>query len=387
MNISKRQKELDNLFKYYDGNGFGAKDLEDLCLDRYLDMGNAEWVHWSAELYSFGKWIRKYGYYPSWLPLMIMTDHAPCFYGTDEPIGRTYVEISDIRVMFYHSKENTEMAKKEFAGFNKHVYTMYSPIAFCKKYLNIRQVDNPKGTLVFLYHTLPQTSDESDKQEFIKQLLALPTHMQPVSVCIHSHDIKKGAHHIFLQNNIPVVSAGETCDRRFGERLLTILSHFKYAISNVIGSQLYYTVMMGMPHSIYGLEPIETFQDGFPEWEQEYWNKLPGTMWRNNLFKGLNTTITKEQLRVVEQDMGLHDGISRLKMAKVLYHAYFSQRPPLLICRDLLRACFISPIKRGLPFVLHYAPVRAFFTCILKFKHRNNATSLANSLRHWGLEK
>ena len=32
--------------------------------------------YWTSEIYGFGKYIRKYGYYPSWLPLYIYTDHG-----------------------------------------------------------------------------------------------------------------------------------------------------------------------------------------------------------------------------------------------------------------------------------------------------------------------
>ena len=386
MSLLKRQRELDNLFKNFDRNGFSAKDLEDLCSEKHLDMGNAEWIHWSAEIYSFGKWIRKYGYYPSWLPLMIMTDHSPCFYATDGPVGRTYVETTDVRVMFYHSKENAEIAKREFGDLNKHIYTMYSPIGFCKKYLNLHQNPNAKGTLAFLHHTLPESNDESDKKELIKQLLALPAYMHPIAICIHSTDIKKEAHRIFLQNNISVVSAGETCDKRFGERLLTIMSHFRYAVSNVIGSQVYYTTIMGLPHSIYGLEPVETFQDGVAGWELEYWKKFPGTKIRNNLFKGINTTITAEQWSVVVKDMGLDDGTSRIKMAKILYGEYFCQRHPLLICKDLLRAVFVLPVKKAMPYFLEFFFARACLVKFLHFKHKGNVELLVKSLQRWGLD-
>lgn len=386
MSLLKRQHELDDLFKNFDRNGFSARDLEDLCSEKYLDIGNAECIHWSAEIYSFGKWIRKYGYYPSWLPLMIMTDHSPSVYGKVEVMAETYVKETNLRVMFYHSQENTRIAQKEFQGLNKCIYTMYSPIGFCKKHLNFHQDPDAKGTLIFLYHTAPETSDESDKQEYIKQLLALPVCMHPITVCIHSHDIKKGAHHIFLENKISVVSAGETRHWKFAERLLSLIAHFKYAMSSVIGSQVYYTTIMGLPHSIYGLEPVETFRDGFAGWEQKYWEKRPDTRKRNELFQGINTSITDEQWAIVQQDLGLTSGISRAKMAKILYSEYFSQRHPLLICKDLLRALFILPIRRLMPYLLELSFIRICFYRFLCFRHRKNVEKLTKSLQRWGLD-
>lgn len=383
MSLLKRQRELDNLFKNFDRNGFSARDLEDLCSEKYLDIGNAEWIHWSAEIYSFGKWIRKYGYYPSWLPLMIMTDHAPCCYSEIELAGTPYIRDFP-SVFFYHSKENTEIAKRKFRYLNKHIHTLYSPIIFCKEYLDIHHLPDALGTLVFLYHTLPDTSDESDKECYIRQLLALPKHMHPVTVCIHSTDIKKGAHKIFIQNKIPVVSAGETCDIRFGERLLRLISHFKYSVSNVIGSQTYYCVSLQVPHSLWGDPPNTRMADG--TLEIPYWDCLPKFKRRNDLFKGLNTAITKEQLMLVRQDSGLDDGISRIKMAKILYGEYFSQRHPLLICKDLLRAVFVLPVKKAMPYLLEFFFARACLSKFLRFKHKSNAELLVKSLRRWGLD-
>lgn len=386
MSLYKRQRELNKLFKKIPKTGFDARDLEDLCSSKYMDTGNAEWIHWSAEIYSFGKWLRKYGYYPSWLPLMIMTDHAPAFYAGDEPTGRTYVEYSGLTTMFYHSKENTDIAKREFANLKKNIYTMYSPIVFCRHYLSIQQIPDAAGTLVFLYHTLPETSDECDKQAYIKQLLSLPEKMLPVSVCIHSHDIKKGAHRIFLEHNIPVFTAGETCDIRFGERLLTVISHFKYTMSNVIGSQTYYCVEMGIPHSIWGVEPVETFQNPDIAWETEYWKKPSGTKKRNDMFKGIYTSITQEQHDIVYKDLGINDGISRIKMAKVLYRAYLSQRPPLQMCKDILYACFKTPLKKSLPFLLQSKIIAALFRFLLVQKYKHDAEMLQKSLQRWEIK-
>lgn len=73
---------------------FGYKDYSEetllkLCDPNEAKMGLARWIYWTAEVYSFGKHIRNYAYYPSFLPLYCFTDHgagAPS-YGELLPFG------------------------------------------------------------------------------------------------------------------------------------------------------------------------------------------------------------------------------------------------------------------------------------------------------------
>lgn len=273
---------------------------------------------WTAEIYSFGKYIREFGYFPYFLPLCIYTDHGAG--SVDYPYEHELK--SDASCQFYHSPKSVEIWKNVSS---KPCYVLYSPFVFYRRKYNIEKAVDARGTIAFPAHTTPVIDDYSDVEIYIKQLLALPEKFQPISVCLHMHDINKGHHKIFLKYKIPVYTAGNSLDDRFVERFYAILQKFSYATSNMVGSYLYYTVEMGIPFSIYGNKPF-FINKGDPNVRMGEYDPLRESVLHrkiHEMFNGLNMEITPEQKELVEIELGLRDGISRSKMAYVLYASLF----------------------------------------------------------------
>lgn len=294
------------------------KELLSLCQNRAPVQRIALSQFWTAEIYSFGKYIREYGFFPSSWPLCIYTDHG---------VGRREYPFehelkSGAPCQFYHSPKSVEVWKKYST---KPCHVLYSPFAFYRRKNKIEKASNASGTIAFPAHTTQAIDDVSDIEIYIDQLLALPEEFQPVSVCLHMHDINKGRHKIFLKHKVPVYTAGESLDDRFVERFYSILKNFAYATSNLVGSYLYYSVEMGIPFSIYGNkqvfinkgDPNVTIGEYDPYKEYRYYRQV------YDMFYGLHTEITEKQRELVETDLGLRDGVSRLKMARILYTSLF----------------------------------------------------------------
>lgn len=291
--------------------------------------------YWTAEVYSFGKYIRQYGRFPSFLPLCIFTDHGA---GSIDYPAKHEIE-SDAPCQFYHSpKTFTEWKKIS----TKSCYVLYSPFVFYRRKNRIERATDAKGTIAFPAHTTTVIEDASDIEIYIKQLLELPQEFQPVSVCLHMHDIRKGRHKIFLKHKIPVYTAGDGNDYRFCERFYNILKKFRYATSNMVGSYLYYSVEMGIPFSIYGNKQIfiNSGDPNVPLGEYDPYKEFPSYRKAYDMFNGLYTEIMQEQREIVETDLGLRDGISRAKMAYVLYSSF-------------IKWAFLS--TRGVKFILSWA--------------------------------
>ena len=274
--------------------------------------------YWSSEIYGFGKYFREYGFYPRFLPLHIYSDHGPPL-DTDEPFACEINNDSPVLMVFPKAKKEILEQK-----VNKPVYNIISPFVFYRRKYKIKQAENARGTISFPAHSTPWVEDCLDHEIYIKQLKELPDEFQPVSVCLHMHDIRKGLHEVYMKHGIPVYTAGNSLDYRFTKRFYDILKNFKYSTSNLIGSYTSYSVEMGVPFSLYGQEPeyISVLNDGkkidlsgnFSEYDK-----------MTSLFKGLYTEITTEQKRIIEHKLGIHEGISRLEMAKILYTAYLKQ--------------------------------------------------------------
>jgi hypothetical protein len=300
--------------------GLNEDEIRKLCNE--CKPSYSKWKYWTAELYSFGKYIRKYGFFPQFLPIYIYTDHGPGAF-TDGPSA--YELESTAEVQFYHSTRMVENWKKSSA--KKPCYVLYSPAVFYRRKNKIEKLNQAEGTISFPAHTTPSIEDVSNIEIYIEQLKNLPAQFQPVSVCLHMHDINKGQHKIFMKHNIPVYTAGNSADPRFIERFYDILKNFKYSTSNMIGSYAYYSVEMGIPFSVYG-NPQKFINNDDPnitkgEWnpynEYEYYRKV------YELFNDLNTEISIDQKDLVEKELGIYDGLSRFDMAKVLYKIYFKR--------------------------------------------------------------
>lgn len=299
-------------------NGMSEKELLSLCDEKNLRGSGARWIYWTAEVYSFGKYIRDYAFYPIFLPLAIYTDHgAGC---VDYPYKHELE--SSAPVQFYHSPVSVEKWKEVSS---KPCYVLYSPFVFYRRSRKIEKDINASGTIAFPAHTTLSIDDVSDIEEYIKQLKELPDDFQPVSVCLHPTDINKGQYKVFMDHNIPVYTAGHGCDMRFAERFYNILKNFKYSTSNIIGSYTYYSVEMGIPFSIYGANPkyINSSDPNVTMGEYDPYNELQSYKIMYDLFNGLNKEISTEQREIVERDLGLKDGLNRLEMSKVLYRAFF----------------------------------------------------------------
>lgn len=300
-------------------NGLNEKQLLFLCDEKNANRGVFPWVYWTSELYSFGKYIRKYGYYPPFLPLTVYSDHSgPVL--EEEP----YKHELECGAPYFltHSKKKSE---NYIFRTGKKSLVMFSPSVFYRRSNNINKSNNAKGTIAFPVHTLPNFDEIFDVEKYIEELINLPEKFQPVSVCLHMHDINKGRHNFFLDSNIGVYTAGNSSDVRFIERLYSIIKNFNYTTSNHLGTITFYSIEMGIPFFICGEKQIDINKDD---------NNLPiGLVIENNnsetdffyeklLLKNISDTIDGEVINYIERKLGIYDGLSRNRLALVLWKSF-----------------------------------------------------------------
>ena len=293
----------------FDYKGQTEEELLKLCDDKYANKGNAKWLYWPSEVYSFGKYYREQAFYPSFLPLHVYSIHGVEVGATVYPHELN----NDSEAMFVFSKEKQQAFMEKS---KKPCYITIPPLIWYRKHHKIKQDKNARGTIVFPCHSIPTEEAVFDLQNFISEIKSLPRDMQPVCVCLHMHDINKGQHKVFLENGIPVYTAGNAFDKRYGKRFYDILKHFKYSCSNLVGSYAFYSIEMGIPFSLISEQPTyfnhSNSENPLGELKIE----------ASPVFKaGINKTITEEQKRYV----AIHTGtqcISRLKFSKILWSSY-----------------------------------------------------------------
>ncbi len=292
-------------------------ELKQYCESAKVSFKLISPPYWTAEIYGFGKWIRKYGYYPSFLPLCIFTDHGPAQTGVISP----HELESDAPTQFYHSPNCVNTWKKVS---RKRCKVLLSPFAFCRKMNRIEVMANARGTLAFPAHTTDSINDHSDLNIYINQLKKLPEEYQPVAVCLHPTDIKNGREKIFKENGLPVYTAGNSLDDRFTERFYEIIKHFKFTTSNIIGAYTYYAVEMGLPFFLYGNGPgwVNYSDKNIPLGPFNPYLLYQDYRTVHDLFSSVTHQISTEQKNYILRELGILNGISRFEMAFTLYLSF-----------------------------------------------------------------
>ena len=274
--------------------------------------------YWTAEVYGFGKYIREYADYPMTLPLCIDTDHGVASTGViyDNEIN------SNAPVQFYHSPETVEQWRSRY---KRPCFVLYSPFVFYRRKNKVERLPTASGTLVFPAHTTPEIDDVSDMEKYIGDLESLPEKYKPFSICMHYHDVNKGMHKIFLRKGYRVFSAGHPFDYNFMRNFYSILRSHRYSTSNMYMSCLFYSVEMGIPHFIYGNAPvlINNGDSNLEQGQYDFWT-LPRVRMMSEIFQGPFDNITAEQMGLVQNDLGLTESTSRVKMSFLLYKSFFA---------------------------------------------------------------
>lgn len=276
--------------------------------------------YWTANIYGFGKWIRRYGYYPPCLPLCIYTDH-----GAGDPGASPYFHElqSSAPVQFYHVK-SAVVRWKDVS--RKPCYILYSPFVFARHTLGIERSNSAHGTIFFVAHSTSSILDNKAVDAYHQEISALPERFRPITICLHIHDLRKGLDGEYLERGYQVVTAGDSLDQRFTERFYRLLGQHQYALSNLFGSYGLYATEMGIPFGLYGTDP-EYYNQGDSNIEKGEYTSYRHTSFYQRaieLFGRLpEDSVTPEQLEFARYQLGVNDGITRAEMARVLYKSLF----------------------------------------------------------------
>lgn len=274
--------------------------------------------YWVNNVYGLGVWLKDYGYYPSALPLCNYMDHGMTL---SDQISSHEID-NDAPLIFKFSPRHIPEYKKVS---KKPVYCLLNPTVHYRIKKNIRQRNDSKGTLFFVAHSTPDIDDQTNWDKFIENLNNISEQFKPIDICLHHHDIVKGLDLIFKNKGFIVVSAGNPYANDYIEKFYSILSCYKYTMSNLLGSYVFYSVEMGIPFSFYGEDPVY-FNKGDKNLELGAYSSYkdhPSYHMGLQLFKGYHTQITESQLNFVNKNLGKDDTISRAKTSVLLYRALF----------------------------------------------------------------
>lgn len=287
----------------FDYKGYSEEKLKSLSIEErkvaYVPFANK---YLGSEFYSMGILIRKFAYFPSFLPFRICYDHG---YSPYKEVFDDQKENCDTRFVFQKWREEL------YKPYYKKVRTILFPYIFYRKYKKIKQVKNPKGTLIFAGHDYggEYASNQAIPSPSIEEIKSLPEEYQPACVCLHVLDIKNGIYKKYLEAGIPVYTAGHAQDIRFVKRFYDVLKNFKYSMSHTVGSNTICSVDLGIPVRLFKREDINPAKNDFANLFTKVIDKPP--------------IITDEQISYINSQTGINDSISRFECAKIVWGSFF----------------------------------------------------------------
>jgi hypothetical protein len=311
MQLDKKNKWIigSNL-NFYDG--FTDSELDVLC--NVKDFMNFPILFWPTELYSFGKCYRDWLGFPKGLPIPFYGDHG--------------VDLSGI--LHNHEKNNKSRihltwSKSKFKNIDnfqhKKLFYITNPWVLYRRKRQIELKKNRKGTVVFFAHSNVGIELESSNFDlYFKDLDNLDKSFSPLIICLHMHDINKGLHKKIRKYGYPIITVGNSFNSCFVDRFYDIISNFKQATSNKIGSQLFYCTEMGLPYFLYGEPPIlmNNTDNNIPLGKVNSYtqNHFLLTEKITKLYSNYYPYITTEQQNLTQEILGLDSTIRRSTIQK-----------------------------------------------------------------------
>lgn len=318
-----------------------------------------------TEMYGAGRVLKQYGFYPRFFPLWVSATHSINL--AKEPWGfelNPWFPFS----LVYNDRFHAAIRDKGSSW----VYKIMAPFAIYKRQKNITQSTTATGTIAFYTHSVSWANIDVDFDAYVQSLMDLPSHMHPITVCLHYLDVQNGVHDELMRRGLHCVCVGHSSRPDFIASFYSIVRNYKFAISNHMSTSLIYCSDLGLVSSVYGIVP-ETFyyhRSFLESLSGEFLEKMPPDIrgeadpeglllsyqqardWFSQssrvyevaaFFEGFSETVTTEQKRVVSEELGLENGISRLQAAVIFYSALicapiklawlFLRQPALLIDR------------------------------------------------------
>src|SRR5690606_10882803 len=266
-----------------------------------------------VEMYGFGKELRKYCFLPSGFPLRIKSQHGIVLWNNPS----LHELNSELPFMLVFSKRH-QLAWEKIS--KKPCFIIPHPFYLYRTREKIQLRDDRSGSLFFLSHSTFSKETDINFVQIINQLENLPEEFKPVTVCLHFVDVLKDKHLLFEKAGFECVTAGHMFNKDFISNFYEILIRFKYSLSNDVGSHTFYSIELGIPFSLVcdsariSITEAEELENALLKKSLAFQGRIEEMIVRNKL----NYQIIPQIKEIVLQEMGIYEGISKVKLGVLL---------------------------------------------------------------------
>ena len=221
---------------------FRQTQLEEICGTAETQLVTPE-IHTANDFYGQAATLKRYAGVPLDRPLKAVVEHGVHLddivwqLDMDAPVG-TLLSCSPWRAEVHRQNSN------------KHCEPIGFGYLYAKHVVQELAGEDPdsshrRGTLAFPVHSTHTISAQFFQAAYAKSLASLAEEFQPVYVCGYWKDILDGNLHEYERRGIPIVTCGHMYDPDFMLRFHDLCRHFRFAVSNAIGTHLFQAVASG----------------------------------------------------------------------------------------------------------------------------------------------
>lgn len=268
-----------------------------------------------SSIYGSEELIKDYAQYPSFLPLPVHYEHG--WTPLSEPLKSDFRTKKPTMLVFSERRKKAWVEK----GTSKNVVVSSSPMILYKIKHQIEKSKSAQGTIVFPAHSTLNITAEYNFSDFCEKLSSLPDKYQPVVICLHWQDMKKGIDEKYKKKGFKVVTAGDMYNKEFSKNFYEILRSYSYSASNEIGSYTFYSINLNIPFFLID-ENVKRVNNG------EDPNVVVGEFSLDNfdivskakkLFKEKQYFVTKDQKDFVNEELGIEKIPNPQELKHILY--------------------------------------------------------------------
>lgn len=273
------------------------------------------------DIYSFERIFREYAHLPSSTRLPCAYEHG--WTPSDKPLTSDMAGPMRLVLVF-----STRRATAWRQHGTKTPIVSGAPFVLHRRMHGIERAPDAHGTVAFPSHATDLVDSAFNVDSYARQLLSLPSECQPVSVCLHFEDIKRGRAALYERHGLRVVSAGNPYDNGgWVDAFYEILRHAGFTTSNAPGSYTFYSVEMGIPFFLTGESPVHVNHGNDINSPSRYTiHDYETGVATCALFARRSDHITDEQRRFVEDELGVRDAVSRPELASTLWREHERRR-------------------------------------------------------------
>lgn len=212
------------------------QDLRQLCADRPLETNE---IFQPNAFYGNDLILKRYAGLPQTYRLKVVMPHGIVL--ADDYVWEAEVKSFLPAILCYSSNRESIYINRT----RKVVMRSASPFLYVAEVLKEQRQPERRGTIFFPAHSTHHVTVRMDFEAMAEMLTQLDNEYKPTTVCIYWRDFNLGHHLPFQERGFPIVSAGHIYDPAFLFRFYHLCSMHRYAASNELGSQLFYSVKSG----------------------------------------------------------------------------------------------------------------------------------------------